>query len=77
MDLAPIVDLLEARRNDGTTHWDSCHGAHIDCAAHALLAEVQRVRGDLEWWRARAIEHDPLLELVEISEDAGLYGTPE
>ena len=53
MDLEAIRRLLNRRLTDRTSsHYADCDGDHIDCAAHALLAEVERLRGELEQQRA-------------------------
>lgn len=60
--------------NDGTGLWcDNCLEASVQRERAARIDEIDRLREERDWWRARAIKLDPLLELVEISEEAGLY----
>lgn len=54
-----VSDVLErlAGRNRGTTHWEGCEEAHVNCAAaqeiRNLRAELEAVRAELEEERAR------------------------
>ena len=43
MDLLPIRELLRERSSPGATHWGECWRTHVDCAAHVLLGEVERL----------------------------------
>lgn len=46
-DLRRIHDLIVRRRNDGSTHWETCHVEHIDCAASFLLMKVAKLSNEL------------------------------
>lgn len=39
-----------------------------------LRAENEQLSKDVNWWRKHAIERDPLLGIVKVGEEAGLYG---
>lgn len=55
-DLDSIRALLDRRANPGGTHWVDCRGDHIDCAAQALLDEVDRQRRRADHFQADAGE---------------------
>jgi len=55
-----------------STHWDGCHRSHPRCAVAALVGEVRRLRGELEWLRgeeataAERVARVPPFDLVRL-----------
>ena len=68
------LDAMAGLADDGVvgTHWDGCHRLHPRCAVAALVGEVRRLRGELEWLRgeeataAERVARVPPFDLVRL-----------